>query len=69
MQRKLVFLLFTLILLTSCAPRASTTPAPEVPTSTPVPTASATPISAPLTILVLPADMDRAESDQYQTRL
>jgi len=67
LQRKPVFLLFTLILLTSCALPGGVPPAPEVPTSTPVPTASPTFPSTPLTILVLPADMPRAESDQYQT--
>ncbi|HEX7541224.1 MAG TPA: hypothetical protein VF352_03760 [Anaerolineales bacterium] len=67
MQRKLAFILFTLLLLTSCAPRGGATPTPEVPTSTPIPTASPTLPSTQLTILVLPADMPRAESDQYQT--
>ena len=66
MQRKLVFFLLASILLTSCTPRGGATPAPAVPTFTPVPTASSTPASAPLTILVLPADMPRADSDKYQ---
>ena len=67
MQRKLVFLLLTLTLLTSCALPGSAVPASEVSSSTPFPTASPTPPSTPLTILVLPADMPQAESDQYQT--
>ena len=67
MQRKLVFILFTLILLTSCALPGGVPPTLEVPTTTPVPIASPTLPSTPLTILVLPADMPRAESDQYQT--
>lgn len=67
MQRKLVFFLLSIILLSSCTPRASATPTPDVPTSTPVPTASLPLAAKPLVILVLPADMPRAESDQYQT--
>ncbi len=67
MQRKLVFLLLTIILLTSCAPRGGATAPSDVSTSTPVPTVSPTPPSTPLTILVLPAELPRAESDQYQT--
>jgi hypothetical protein len=65
-QRKLVFLLLPLILLTSCGLRGRTTPAPQIPTFTPAPTTSPLP-STPLVILVLPADMAQAESDQYQT--
>jgi hypothetical protein len=65
-HRKLVFLLFPLMLLTACALRGSATPTSEVSTSTPVPTASPTPASKPLTILVLPANMPQADSDQYQ---
>jgi hypothetical protein len=66
-QRKLVFILFYFLLLTSCAHPGSPLPVTEVPTFTPVPTASPTLPSTPLTILVLPADMPRAESDHYQT--
>jgi hypothetical protein len=65
--RKLVFFLLALLLLTSCMPRGSATPVAGGPTFTPVPTASPTPPSIPLTILVLPADMPQAKSDQYQT--
>jgi hypothetical protein len=60
-----IFLLF--ILLASCA-KPDQTPRP-VP-STPVPTAGATATSTPgipLVILVLPADLPREESSQYQT--
>lgn len=67
MQRKQVLLFFTLILLTSCALPGGTPPAPEIPSSTPVLTASPTLPSTPLSILVLPADMPQAESDRYQT--
>jgi hypothetical protein len=56
-----------LILLTSCALPGSTVPASEVPPTASIPTTSPTPPSTPLTILVLPADMPQAESDQYQT--
>ena len=59
--------LLTLILFTSCTSRGSAHSAPEFPTSTSVLTASPTLPSTPLTILVLPADMPRANSDQYQT--
>jgi hypothetical protein len=65
-HRKLVFILLILILFTSCTARGSVTPTLDVPTATAVPTASPTLESAPLTILVLPADMPRADSDQYQ---
>jgi hypothetical protein len=66
-QRKLALILIALVLLTSCAPRTTATPAPVgISTVTPVPTASVTPIDTPLVILVLPADMDQAASDQYQ---
>jgi hypothetical protein len=64
--RKLALILLVFILLSSCTPGGSPTPAVVVPTSTSVPTASPTQISTPLTILVLPADMPQAESDQYQ---
>jgi hypothetical protein len=64
-QRRMVFFFFTLILLSSCAKPGSAVPLTDVPTS--VPTASPTLASTPLTILVLPADMPQAESDQYQT--
>ena len=66
MKCKQVCLLFIMILLTACALREGANLTPEVPSSTPIPIASPTLPSAPLTILVLPSDMPRAESDQYQ---
>ncbi len=66
LQRKLVFLFLTLMLLTSCSLAGGGTPTPVTPTSIPVPTASPTSVSTPLAILVLPADMPQADSDQYQ---
>jgi hypothetical protein len=65
--QKHVFLLFTLILLASCALPGSSTPVTEVPTSTANPTSSPSPASLPLTILVVPADMPQADSDKYQS--
>jgi hypothetical protein len=67
LQRKLVFILLSLTLLASCTLPGRTVPASEVPSSTLLPTASPTLPPKPLTILVLPADMPQAESDQYQT--
>jgi len=66
-QRKSFFLLYLLTLLTSCALPGGATPGPEVARSTPSPTAAPTLPSTPLTILVVPTGMPRAESDQYQT--
>jgi len=63
----MAFLLFTVILLTACALPGGALPAPDVSTSTPIPSASPTLPSTPLTILVLPSDMPQAESDRYQT--
>ena len=67
MLGRFAFIFLTLILLTSCALGGSATPGLDVPTSAPVITASPTPTSNPLTILVLPVEMPRAESDQYQS--
>ncbi len=67
MRQKLAFFIFILVLLSSCALPGSSVPATKVPTSTAVFTASPSPATTPLTILVLPADMPQAESDQYQT--
>ncbi len=71
MQRTLSLSILGLILtviLAACGqstPEATPTP---IPTDTPIPTATftATP-SSPLAILVLPADMDQAMYDLYQT--
>ncbi len=69
-RARLAFLLL-LIFLTSCTPG---TPAPAEPTSTPRPTATPVPtvgptptLPPPLTILVLPPDMDAERSQAYQT--
>jgi hypothetical protein len=67
LQHKLVILLFPLILLASCALPGSSARITEVSTATPDPTASPSAISVPLAILVVPADMPQAQSDQYQT--
>jgi hypothetical protein len=66
LQRKLFFLLFTIIFLTACTLGGSPTPGVEIPTSTPVIISSPTPASTSLTILVLPADMPHIDSDLYQ---
>lgn len=63
-------LLLSLILLTSCtfgAPAAGEVTSTPVPTASPVPTAgpSATP-AVPLVMLVIPADMNVAQSKAYQ---
>lgn len=67
---RLKFALLTLIiilLLAACGP-GEETPAPTAaPTQTPVPPPTQTPtLPAPLTILVLPADMDPGTSNEYQ---
>jgi hypothetical protein len=66
-KQVLSYLILALILLTACAPPTSTTPTPESPRATPLPTATAILPSSPLAILVLPSEMAQAESDQYQT--
>jgi hypothetical protein len=67
LQLKLIFFLFPLILLASCARPGSSNTLTEVPTSTAAVTASLSPAVLPLTILVVPADMPQDESDKYQT--
>ena len=67
MQRRLAFIIISLILLTSCTLGGAATPGLEVPTSPPVAAATSTPASTPLAILLLPADMPRADSDHYQS--
>jgi hypothetical protein len=66
-------LLLSIILLTSCtfgspaAGAVTTTPPSAAPTATPVPTAGPTSTPpAPLVILVVPADMNEAQSKAYQ---
>jgi hypothetical protein len=67
LQQKLVILLYPLILLASCAFPGSSARVTEVPTPTANPTSSPSPTSISLAILVVPADMPQAQSDQYQT--
>ena len=67
MYKKLTstFLLSVILLLSACGP--TETPAPTA-TLTPIPTITPTSTpAAPLVILVLPADMDSAQSNAYQT--
>lgn len=69
MRARHFFLLF-LILITACSPGGPTagklTATPE-PSATPRPTAGPTPtLPAPLVILVLPGDMNQAQSKAYQ---
>jgi hypothetical protein len=64
--RKLLVLIFCLFLLTACRSAGQVTSATANPTTTKIPVASPTP-SMPLVILILPADMPKADSDQYQT--
>jgi len=66
MQRKLAFFLLVSFLLASCSSPGSATSSPETSTPTSAPTASAAP-TLPLVILVLPADMPKADYDSYQT--
>lgn len=59
--------LLVLSLLMGCSPAAQPTPQPAPPTETPIPTLTPIPTpSAPLAILVLPADMDQEDSAAYQ---
>jgi len=64
------FTLFVLLiawLLSSCGLGRAEPTATPVPSQTPVPPPTLTPTpSAPLAILVVPADLDKAASDQYQ---
>ena len=66
MRLKLTILLLTIILLSSCSSPGGATSSPETSTPTSAPTASPAP-SLPLVILVLPADMPKADYDSYQT--
>lgn len=60
--------LMLIAILAACGPSAPDVTLTPIPTDTPIPTPTftATP-STPLAILVLPADMDQAMSDLYQT--
>ncbi len=66
MRIRLVFLLTVFLLLAGCSGPTETAPA-AAPTETPVsaPSPTATP-AAPLTILVMPADLPREQYDAYQ---
>ncbi len=66
MRYRSLLILGILILLVSCSLPGRATPTADAPTLTPVPTLSPTP-TAPLVILILPADMPQDEKDQYQT--
>jgi hypothetical protein len=64
-----LFTLLIVVILSACGGSATETitPPTAVPTITPQPTATMIPTpSTPLAILVLPADMDKVTSDQYQ---
>ena len=67
MRLKYLLLILTLIFLASCGLNGGATPTSVVPTSSPVPTISPTPVIQPLAVLVLPADMPKADYDRYQT--
>jgi hypothetical protein len=64
---KFLLLFLSLVFLTSCGPGVDATPTATIPTSSPAPTISPTPAIQPLAILVLPADMPKADYDRYQT--
>lgn len=71
MQRNLslsILGLTLIVILAACGQGTSDATPTPIPTETPIPTATftATP-STPLAILVLPADMDQAQSDMYQS--
>lgn len=68
MRRTTAFLLLALLLLSACTLPGRATPAPASPTPTVLPTPEVSPTAAaPLVILILPTDLPREESDQYQT--
>ncbi len=64
MRTRLFLVSIVLVLLAACSGAA--TPEPLLPTATAVLPPTATPISKPLVILILPADMPQEESQQYQ---
>jgi hypothetical protein len=66
LRSKTLLLLLAALMLTACGGKATQTPAPLIPTSTPEPKVSPTPLM-PLAILVLPADMPQKDKDTYQT--
>jgi len=64
---KIVLILLTTAFLTSCSNAGQATATQPISTATPSPTFTATQPAQPLTILVLPADMPKADYDRYQT--
>ena len=67
--KNFLFAILIVVLLSACGGSTPETPAPPtaVPTITPAPTATLIPTpSTPLAILLLPADMDKSQSDLYQ---
>jgi len=68
-NRILILILLTTTLLAGCSLGKADQPVPTpLPTGTPMPTATLTPTpEIPLTILLLPADMDQELSNLYQT--
>ena len=68
--RLALILIIILILLTACSSGAPTAPgatSSPAPTGTPLPTAGPTPtLAPPLVILVIPIDMNEAQSKAYQ---
>jgi len=71
--RQFLAFLLTLTLLAACTPSPATPASPDTtsapqPTATPSPTSGPTPTPAPpLVILVLPADLNDADSEAYQS--
>ncbi len=64
--KSVIFFILIAILLSGCGLGAQGTPTPAASaTPKPLPTASPTAV-VPLTILVLPPDMNKADSDEYQ---
>ncbi len=66
MRLKIPVLILTLALLASCGLPGKATPTATVPAPTSAPTFTATLPAEPLVILILPADMPRAEYDYNQ---
>jgi len=61
--------LIIILLLTACGLAGKPTPTLASPSSTPLPTLTATPVIEPLAILVLPANLPKADYDHYQTMI
>ncbi len=67
--KHLLFTILIIVFLSACGGNSTETVAPPtaVPTNTPLPTPTMIPTpSTPLTILLMPADMDKTLSDLYQ---